>query len=228
MVVVQYSTNAVQMLCALCTHELPKVFQVFTMRSTVSLTLLALAIVVLLSVSSGIQGQEKQRKKAPPLSLDGLLDEELPEASKKTETNVDNESCYVCHANYTEEELVVRHGQGDVSCLDCHGNSEDHRNDEDNVTPPDKMYALEDVDKMCRKCHDTHDAAAQDVVKLWQERCPHKTDPKTVVCTDCHFHHRLAFRTVWWDKKTGRLVVRKDGERVKKAVAVPTKSEQSK
>ncbi len=49
-----------------------------------------------------------------------------------------------------------------------------------------------------------------------------------MVCTDCHFHHRLAFRTVWWDKKTGMLVVRKDGERVKKAVAVPNKIEKPK
>jgi formate-dependent nitrite reductase cytochrome c552 subunit len=183
----------------------------------VTVTLSTLAVMAALNMTAGTQAQEKERKKPPPLSLDGLLDEELPEASTATKTNSKNDSCYVCHANYTEEELVVVHGEGDVSCIDCHGKSEDHRNDEDNVTPPDKMYALDGVDSMCGKCHDTHDAAALAVLQRWQERCPQKTDAKTIVCTDCHFQHRLAFRTVWWDKKTGKLIVRKDGERVKKA-----------
>ncbi len=195
------------------------------MRSAVSFGLMAIAVIALLNIVGGISGQEEQRKKAPPLSLDGLLDEKLPDAKDQQPTHADNESCYVCHANYKEEELVVRHGQGDIGCIDCHGASEAHRNDEDNVTPPDKMYAPGDIDDMCLNCHDTHDATAKDVLQRWQSRCSHKTDPNTLVCTDCHFHHRLAFRTVWWDKKTGQLVVREKGERVKKNSSVATEGQ---
>lgn len=38
-------------------------------------------------------------------------------------------------------------------------------------------------------------------------RCfPAKANPKDIVCTDCHFEHRLSCRTVVWDKKTGQLI----------------------
>ena len=37
-----------------------------------------------------------------------------------------------------------------------------------------------------------------------------KADPKKIVCTDCHFEHRLESRTVVWDKTTGKLVARDD------------------
>ncbi len=155
---------------------------------------------------------------APPLSLEGYLDEKLPEATgNEPKLKVNNGSCYVCHGNYDEESLVVTHGKGEVGCIDCHGKSLDHRGDEDNITPPEKMYALKDVDKMCGKCHDEHDAPAEDVVARWQERCPKKTDPEQIVCTDCHFEHRMRFRTVWWDKATGELVIRKEGQRIKRA-----------
>jgi len=71
------------------------------------------------------------------------------------------------------------------------------------------MYGPHNVDKMCGDCHETHDAPARKVIGRWQQRCPAKTDPKQVVCTDCHFDHRLASRTVAWDKKTGKLIVGK-------------------
>ena len=166
---------------------------------------------------------------APPLSLEGFMDEVLPEAAKvKGEMKVDNFACYVCHGNYDGEELVAEHGKEEVGCVDCHGQSIEHRNDEDNITPPDKMYALDQVDDMCSECHDMHDAPARKVLERWQERCPKKTSPKEVVCTDCHFHHRLKFRTVWWDKKTGELIIRKEGERTKPAEDTTGPKQQSK
>lgn len=155
---------------------------------------------------------------APPLSLEGYLDEVLPEAKPAdTEITVDNSACYVCHANYEEEELVISHAKEDVGCIDCHGVSYEHRDDEDNITPPDEMYAGKGIDAMCATCHDEHDVTAKDVLARWKERCPAKTDPKQIVCTDCHYRHRLAFRTVWWDKTTGELIIRKEGERTKSA-----------
>ncbi|GAB6164384.1 hypothetical protein JCM19992_03840 [Thermostilla marina] len=151
---------------------------------------------------------EHRAEAAPPLSLEGYLDEKLPEAHEapKHEMNVDNTACYVCHGNYREEPLVLEHGREGVGCIDCHGASDDHRNDEDNITPPDKMYPLEAVDKLCHECHEEHDAAARKVIARWQERCPEKTDPKQIVCTDCHFNHRLPRRLVRWDKHTGKLL----------------------
>jgi formate-dependent nitrite reductase cytochrome c552 subunit len=119
----------------------------------------------------------------------------------------DNSACFVCHGNYDEEELALLHAKEEIGCVDCHGDSFDHRNDEDNVTPPDVMYWPARIDEACQECHDTHDVSAREVLKRWQERCPEKRDYKQVVCTDCHGYHRLQRRTVRWNKKTGELIV---------------------
>ncbi len=180
--------------------------------------LLVIAAVPVLACLVDVWQGDVRAVAAPPLSLEGYMDEKLPEApADKPKLKVDNSACYVCHGNYDSEELVVSHGMEEIGCIDCHGPSHAHRDDEDNVTPPDTMYAPEDVDKMCGTCHDMHDAPAQKVIQRWQERCPAKTNPKQIICTDCHYHHRLAFRTVWWDKKTGKLIIRKEGQRTKKA-----------
>jgi len=144
----------------------------------------------------------------PPLSLEGLLDEKLPAAEKQIKLAVDNSACYVCHRNLEKDELVVTHGKAEVACVDCHGQSLLHRNDEDNATAPDKMFGPDNIDTLCQSCHDEHDVPARAVIARWQERCAGKTRPETIVCTDCHFYHRLARRVVRWDKKTGQLIVR--------------------
>ncbi len=147
---------------------------------------------------------------APPLSLDGYLDEKLPEAPKNAvKIKADNDACYVCHGNYKEEPFALKHGQEDVGCIECHGKSYAHRNDEDNITPPDTMYPAEAIKKCCQECHDEHDAPAKKVIARWQERCPEKTDPKKIVCTDCHGQHRLKNRSVRWNKTTGKLILKK-------------------
>ena len=178
--------------------------------------LVVLAIVYL--VFAGNFPADRPAVAAPPLSIEHLLNEKLPEAPKDAdEILADNNACYVCHGNYKEEPFALIHAKEDVGCADCHGESHDHRNDEDNITPPDKMYAQEDIASACAECHETHDAPARKVIARWQERCPAKTDPKKLVCTDCHGEHRLKFRTVWWNKKTGELIVRKQGQRTKAA-----------
>jgi len=148
----------------------------------------------------------------PPLKVDRsaplLLDEAAPKKrpSKGTGPMADNNSCYVCHTNYQDEEMVAVHAENDVGCIKCHGESLAHRNDENNTTPPDKMYPTEAIDASCASCHDEHIAPARKVLARWQERCPAKTNPADVLCTDCHGDHRLKLRTVRWDKKTGRLL----------------------
>jgi hypothetical protein len=127
----------------------------------------------------------------------------------------DNEPCFVCHTNYREESMAVSHANANHGCVECHGESTAHRNDEDNITPPDIMLGGADIAKNCAKCHEEHNAPADKVIAMWQEKCPARTNPKEMLCTDCHGQHRLKFRTVWWDKKTGKLGERAPGERTR-------------
>lgn len=177
------------------------------------------------------QAAEKTSEKPggpPPLVVDRgapLLLEEPPE---KDPLDVpigpvaDNLACYCCHINYEEETFVVQHAKADVGCVECHGDSLDHRNDEDNITPPDVMFPPEKIAANCAECHKEHDAPAVDVIVRWQERCPAITDPKTILCTDCHGEHRLKLRTIRWNKKTGELIVRDQQQPIKMS-ADPTK-----
>jgi len=191
------------------------------MKRALWLMLLPLAAVLVVACWVGFPGESAQAA-APPLPVEKYLHEKLPEATeKKVELKVDNQACYVCHGNYEGEELVVSHGTEEIGCMDCHGKSFAHRNDEDNITPPDKMYAMKDIDKMCHTCHDTHDAPARKVLERWHERCPAKTSPEVIVCTDCHYQHRLERRVVRWDKRTGELIMRSGSQRTKLADAVP-------
>ena len=179
------------------------------MKRAVWLVFLLIPVALAVLFVAGLCGVEKQVVAAPPLSLEGFMDEKLPEAPKeKVKLKVDNSACFVCHGNYEEESLVIEHAKEGVGCMDCHGKSHEHRNDEDNITPPETMYAPDGIDEMCSECHDEHIADGKKVIARWQKRCPAKTDPETIVCTDCHFQHRLKFRTVWWNKKTGELVIR--------------------
>ncbi len=160
----------------------------------------------------------------PPLVVDKsspLLLDDAPEPKKTEEepfdpwgtpkaVKADNTACFVCHANFKEEPLAVRHAEANVGCMKCHGKSLEHRDDEDNITPPDKMYALDKIESNCKKCHDDHDVPAAKVIARWQKRCPDKNDPATIACTDCHGMHRLKIRTVRWNKNTGVLMAKKD------------------
>ncbi len=148
-----------------------------------------------------------QVDKAAPL----LLDEppaKAPAAADPKKPMADNSACFVCHGNFQEESMVTVHAKENVGCMKCHGASRAHRNDEDNVTAPDKMYAPARIDKACRQCHEEHDASVRKVIAMFQARFPPNTDPKKVVCTDCHGEHRLKVRSVSWDKNTGKLLAR--------------------
>ncbi len=54
---------------------------------------------------------------------------------------------------------------------------------------------------------------AQKVIARLLERCPEKTNPAALVCTDCHGEHRLKVRTVVWDKETRKLLSGKGGKK---------------
>ena len=140
-----------------------------------------------------------------------LLDE--PPAKKQTSADpkkpmADNSACFVCHGNFQEESMVTVHAKENVSCAKCHGASLEHRNDENNITAPEKMYTQAQIDNACRQCHEEHNASARKVITMFQARFPQNTDPKKVLCTDCHGEHRLKVRSVYWDKSTGKLLGR--------------------
>jgi len=184
----------------------------------------------------------------PPLVIDTseplLLDEPTEEqaAIAATEAATANMACFVCHANYRGEVLADSHAKVNIGCVNCHGDSFAHRNDENNTTPPETMYPAERIDPFCQGCHDAHDISArkiiaawirqkakkpdvtcqgchedddvppQKVVALWKERDRDKSDPAAIVCTDCHGDHRMKVRTVIWDKETGELLRTNQGD----------------
>jgi formate-dependent nitrite reductase cytochrome c552 subunit len=174
-------------------------------------------------------GPEGTAKGLPPLKVDKsaplLLDDSPAKAAPPADPKklmADNSACFVCHANFQEESMVTAHAKENIGCAKCHGASLPHRNDENNITAPDKMYAPVRIDKACRQCHEDHNASARKVIAMFQARFPATTDPKKVVCTDCHGEHRLKVRSVHWDKDTGKLLGRnleaaeKSGVRKKK------------
>jgi hypothetical protein len=118
----------------------------------------------------------------------------------------DNSRCHVCHINYEEEDLAVNHAKANIGCEDCHGASDAHCSDEDNITPPDIMYPRDDLNSFCLKCH-----AADKLSDVHQPILAGTAEEK--YCTDCHGQHRLGYRTRHWDKATGELL-RDDGVRM--------------
>ncbi len=102
-----------------------------------------------------------------------------------------NAACYVCHMTFVKEELAKVHLKAKVGCIQCHGLSAKHANDENiGATKPDITFKREQVDASCAKCHQTHDAPAQKVVARFVER--HLAANKPPICTDCHGQHKIA------------------------------------
>jgi hypothetical protein len=100
-----------------------------------------------------------------------------------------NAACYVCHMTFVREELSKTHLAAKVTCIKCHGVSAKHANDENiGATKPDRLYARDKINAMCRKCHKTHDVPPEAVIARWLERQVTQSPP---VCTDCHGAHRL-------------------------------------
>jgi hypothetical protein len=102
-----------------------------------------------------------------------------------------NAACYVCHMTFVKEELAKVHLAAKVTCVQCHGLSDKHANDENiGATKPDVLYRRSEIDASCVKCHPQHDAPARKVIaRLLDRRLPSSS---VAVCTDCHGLHRIA------------------------------------
>jgi len=112
----------------------------------------------------------------------------------------DNSRCFVCHTNYQTEELVLRHALHEVGCETCHGASNAHCSDEENVTSPDILFAKEDVREACLTCHLQPEATQK---RPLADKCD-----EAQLCTACHGAHRMPVRTRHWDARTGKLLFR--------------------
>jgi hypothetical protein len=100
-----------------------------------------------------------------------------------------NAACYVCHMTFIFEELAKVHLKEKVTCVECHGVSAAHANDEDiGATKPDKTYMRCQINASCRKCHEEHDARPEEVIARWIQIGSPKQEP---VCTDCHGTHKI-------------------------------------
>jgi hypothetical protein len=115
----------------------------------------------------------------------------------------DNSRCLVCHINFEEEFLAVKHARKGYGCVYCHGESAAHSADEDNVTPPDKMYARAKINAACTHCHKPEKLIAKEKK---HEPVLAGTATRDKYCTDCHGEHLMSHRTKCWDKETGKLL----------------------
>jgi len=107
-----------------------------------------------------------------------------------------NAGCYVCHMTFVLEELTRTHLDQQIGCVQCHGVSAGHANDEDiGATPPDIVVKHDEVNGFCRDCHPAHDVPAEEVVARWLQRNKQQAASQPVrqsaICTDCHGNHRL-------------------------------------
>jgi hypothetical protein len=149
-------------------------------------------------------GAEPPAPKAPAKSAETQTPPAKAPAKEATKSEaVSNARCHVCHMNYEDEWLAVKHAKNGVGCMTCHGESDDHCGDENNITPPDRMYPRDTIARACMMCHS--------LSKLQKKPKEHEAilpDPKKAekVCTDCHGKHRLERRTTRWDKATGKLL----------------------
>ncbi len=151
-------------------------------------------LIVLMFVATACQpwGRRKKAEEDEPLLL-------LDDAGQTAVGGADNSRCHVCHLNFATEKLAVTHARADVSCEHCHGESDAHCGDEDNITPPEIMYPEDKIDAACLKCHG-------DRMKMTTKHKAALAGTLKKTCTGCHGEHRMNHRTRRWNKETGELI----------------------
>lgn len=139
-----------------------------------------------------------------------------PDRSQKP-VPADNSYCLVCHINLEKEKLVAWHLPAGVGCETCHGMSDKHSADEDNLTAPEIMWAKPRINPRCLTCHPQADLlkskdggdSHKEAFARWEK--PAAADDGERYCTDCHGDHHIPNRTRQWDKETGKLLKRTAG-----------------
>jgi len=125
---------------------------------------------------------------------------------------VANIFCSACHYGFSDEELARTHELAGIGCERCHGESERHRSDEDNITPPEIMYPRAKINPTCMMCHPRHEIRHVASHKTLLAGAKTVFDPadegdNQMYCTDCHAKdHRINVRNIRWNKETGELL----------------------
>ena len=159
---------------------------------------------------------EQQAKEEPAeeqtevVSVEQQVKDEPAEERAEEKTFVANLFCSACHYAFGDEELALSHERVGIGCERCHGESERHRSDEDNVTPPEIMYPKAKINPTCMMCHPRgkikHVSDHKSFLAGAKTTFDKDTDQKQY-CTDCHGkEHRMNVRTIRWNKATGELL----------------------
>jgi hypothetical protein len=145
---------------------------------------LAAAALALWLIQAASAGGEKTAGKNPATA-------QAPSDEDANDAMGANAACYVCHMTFVKEELAKVHLKAKVGCIQCHGLSAKHANDENvGATKPDITFKREQVDASCGKCHEGHNVAAKKVIARFVER--HLPANAAPICTDCHGQHKIA------------------------------------
>jgi hypothetical protein len=94
-------------------------------------------------------------------------------------------SCAVCHVDAADQWNGTVHERSAVGCVECHGPSHGHVEDENNEVSPDEVFVRADVDRLCAECHRCGRAP---VTPAQAALLPAVTP---AVCTDCHIAHQF-------------------------------------
>ena len=154
--------------------------------------------------------EETAEEQTEAVSVEQQVKEEPAEERAEEKTFVANVFCSACHYAFGDEELALSHERAGIGCERCHGESERHRSDEDNITPPEIMYPKAKINPTCMMCHPRGKIKhVSDHASLLAgaETIFDKSTGQKQYCTDCHGkEHRMNVRTVRWNKATGELL----------------------
>jgi len=155
---------------------------------------------------------ESDAERVETVSVEAAAAEDADEEEPTKVTFTANQFCSACHYGFMDEALASTHEKAGIGCERCHGESERHRSDEDNITPPEIMYPKDKINPTCMMCHPRHE------IKHIAAHTPLLSGAKTIFdpdqdgggqlyCTTCHAkEHRINVRTIRWNKATGELM----------------------
>lgn len=158
------------------------------------------------------QAESEPEEKIEATSVDKSAAEEPVAEEVVEKTFTANIFCAACHYAFGDEELAKAHEEVGIGCERCHGESERHRSDEDNVTPPEIMYPKDKINPTCMMCHPRHEIEHVPAhgILLAGAKTIFDSDSDSdsqMYCTTCHAkEHRINVRTTRWNKATGEIL----------------------
>ncbi len=185
--------------------------KVMSNRVVTLVCFIVISLPLVFAVSCSVDKQAKEDSEQIHIEEDSDGHHVMEEPSEK-KGFVANQFCSACHYGFGDEELARTHELAGIGCERCHGESERHRSDEDNITPPEIMYPKAKINPTCMMCHPRHEISHESSHKTLLSGAKTIFDSADegsdqIYCTDCHAaKHRINVRTVRWNKQTGELL----------------------